>query len=214
VALVGVLTNLVFGRRQRLKMPLVIGLIALAIYGVLLSPYGHSLQKGLDRTFGGNRTSSQRTSGRSDQWLVAWHAFDHSFQTVLVGHGPGNGPEVYARYSSDVAGVKYAVGKKVALHSLFMQIMVETGLLGLFTVVGWLLVCLVKIFRRQMRTQEILPLVCFLGYGFIVITVSGNDINSGIFLGIALLGTAAVGKSLRDITTSERRNSWKPARTN
>ncbi len=190
VAVGGVLTNLAFGKKQQFKMLLVIGLGALAIQAVLISPYGNSLKKGLDRTFGGSRTSAQRTSGRSDQWLVAGHAVTQSINTIILGHGPGRGPEVYAKFSTEMEGIKYAVGKKVALHSLFMQIAVEAGLLGLLTLAVWLLVCGVKIFKRLRRTHEIFPLICLLGYVFIVITVSGNDINSGIFLGIALLGTA------------------------
>lgn len=213
VAANGLFLNFAFGKRQQMKMVFTVALIVLAVNVVLITPFGTTLQKGFERTFGGNRTNAQRTSGRSDQWRVAWHAFSHSPETMLLGHGPGNGPEVYAEYSGEVAGVKYAVGRKVALHSLFMEIAVEAGLLGLVLMAFWLLLCFEKIWRRMRKTGEIFSLVCFLGYVFIVITVSGNDINSGIFLGIAMLGTAAVQKISPARMPIMRRSLWKPAWT-
>jgi O-antigen ligase len=173
-------------------MLLIIALGLLAFQAVLVSPYGRSLKKGLDRTFSESRTASQRTSGRSDQWRVSYYAFMESLTTVMIGHGPGNGAEVYANYSREVGGVKYAVGKKVALHSLFMQMAVEAGCLGLFLLAFWLFLLFVKILGWTFTHRAVLPLVCFCGYVFVVITVSGNDVNSGILLGLAFLGTMLV----------------------
>ena len=195
VAAGGLLINLIFGRRQHLKMALIVGLGILAFQLVLLSPQGNSLRHGLDRTFGASRSNSNRTSGRSDQWLVAWRAFTQSINSVVLGHGPGLGPDIYARYSTEVEGVKYAIGRRVALHSLFMQIAVETGLLGLAAVCGWLALMGFKLLPETRRSRAVLPLASFMGYLFITISVSGNDINSGAFLGTALLGITRIPKT-------------------
>jgi O-antigen ligase len=192
VAAGGVFLCILLGGRQRFKMLAVIAIAAALIQGVLISPFGASLNKGITRTFSEKGSARHRTSGRSDQWLVAYHAFSHSPATMAIGYGPGNGAEVYADHSREVEGVKYAVGKKVALHSLFMQMAVETGALGVIALIAWLLLCFVKVFQFTFQSGATFPLVCFVGYVFIVITVSGNDINSGIFLGIALLGAMRV----------------------
>lgn len=191
VAAGGILTCTLLGRRQRMTMIVVIGIAAIAIQCVLLSPYGLSLKKGIDRTFDENRNVRQRTSGRSDQWRVAWYALNRSAETKLFGYGAGLGPTIYAAYSSEVPGVKYATGKKVALHSLFMQLMVETGFTGLFLLLSWLAVVFSQILKRLSEAGSIFPLICLLSYLFIVITVSGNDVHSGIFLGLALLASGS-----------------------
>jgi O-antigen ligase len=189
VAIGGMFIAFLTGRKQRIKMLLVVAMGFLALQVVLLSPYGNFLKKGLERTFSNKRTASQRSSGRTDQWLVAYHAFTQSVVTVLIGYGPGKGAEVYATFSHEVAGIKYAVGKKTALHSLFMQIAVEMGCVGLFLLNLWLCVAFIRIVRQTMLHRSILPLAYFFGYLFVVITVSGNDVNSGILLGLALLGS-------------------------
>ncbi|EEF63164.1 O-antigen ligase family protein [Pedosphaera parvula] len=192
VAAGGIMVTFLAGKKQRIIMLMTIALGFLAFQAVLLSPYGKSLKKGLDRTFSERRTASQRTSGRSDQWRVSYYAFTESPVTMLIGHGPGRGAEVYADYSHEVGGVKYAVGKKVALHSLFMQVAVEAGCLGLSLLGLWLFLIFIRITRQTLLHRAMLPLACYFGYLFVVITVSGNDVNSGILLGLALLGSMVV----------------------
>lgn len=190
VAVMGLAVSFVLGSRQRMKI-LAGGVVVLvAFVGIMLSPLRPSLEKGLNRTFSDTRSIRQKTSGRSDQWKVAYYAFSRTPRTILQGYGPGMGPLVYQKYSLEVPGVRYAIGRKVALHSLFMQIGVEAGVLGL----GLLGFGLATVFVRiiQNHTGMVLPLVCFLGYVIVVITVSGNDINSGVLFGMAILGTMKV----------------------
>jgi O-antigen ligase len=201
VAAGGIFLAIMFGHQQRLKMWIVLALSAVAIFAVLHSPYGPTLQRGLKRTFGEEESMRHRTSGRSDQWKVAWYAFNCSLETMIRGYGPGTGAEVYAKYSGLVDGVKYGVGKKVALHSLFMQIGVEAGLAGLTLLLAWLAVCFWKVARNTLQSGAIFLFVCFFSYLFIVVTVSGSDTNSGMFLGLALLGTVG-GMAAREATLS------------
>ena len=189
VAAVGLAVSLVLGNRQRLRIVALIGLAAVGVQLVLLSPYAEPFERGLNRTFGHDRTAAQRSSGRSDQWLVAQHAFLASPASMLFGYGPGRGGAVYARLSQQIEGIKYAVGHQVALHSLFMQVLVETGSVGLAFLVGWLFVGFVKTMGWTCQHKAMFPLVCFLGYVVVVVTVSGNDIISGVMLGTGLLTT-------------------------
>jgi hypothetical protein len=56
----------------------------------------------------------------------------------------------------------------------------------------WLGVLLFKNIRWARRTSEMFPLTCLLGYLVIVLTVTGFDGATGMYLGIALLPAARV----------------------
>jgi O-antigen ligase len=185
----GMLMVFMVGRGQRLWILLALAVVAALFFAVLQSSFGPELQKGLDRTFGAERTLRNRTSGRSDQWAVAFKATTASWDRILWGYGPGQGPVVYARFSEKVEGVRFAVGQEMALHSLFMQVAVETGLVGLGLLLGWLAMVGVRVARWTLRHRKIFPLVCFSGYVVVVLTVSGNDTISAMMLGMGLLAT-------------------------
>ncbi|MGA7990084.1 MAG: O-antigen ligase family protein [Thermoanaerobaculia bacterium] len=189
VAAVGLAVSLLLGQGRRLRLLLSVGIVAVVVSLLLQIPAGGAFERGLQRTFGGERSARQRTTGRSDQWRVAWLAATESAGALLYGYGPGHGPDVYARYSLETPEVQYGVGERVALHSLLMQIGVEAGLLGLVPVALWLGIVLRKVWRHGRNSGLLFPLVCFLGYGVIVLTVSGNDVFSGLLLGIALSAT-------------------------
>jgi len=189
VAVSGFIAAALFGRGQRLWLLVMGGVAALVFFSVLISPVGPMVQTGLDRTFGDERSIRSRTSGRSDQWRVSAHAMTRSPERLLFGYGPGQGPAVYARYSSELDGITYSVGRPAALHSLLMQLMVETGLVGLCVWLAWIVVALVKVLRWAVRTDRMLPLVCLGAYLCVILTVSGSDTGAGAALGIALLAT-------------------------
>ncbi|MEW6510872.1 MAG: O-antigen ligase family protein [Bacteroidota bacterium] len=205
----GILVALVFDGRSRGRLLLLIGLAAIILQAVLLSPYGEGLQAGLDRTFSEERSATSRTSGRSDQWVVTYYALTTSASSLLYGYGPGLSPRVYAKYSKEARGVTYAVGGEAQFHSLYMQVAVEMGLLGLTLFLTWLITGLVKNFRWMTRYKRIVPFVFFLGYMIIIVTVSGNDSVSGLFLGIGLLTTFRPDRRLRP---GSRREVRAPAR--
>jgi O-antigen ligase len=185
----GVILTAVFGQGQRMKLLLVGALVPLVVVVALWSPLGPGLQNKLDRTFRSERDLTGVTSGRSDQWAVAYQAAMTSWDRLLFGYGPGLGPTVYATYSERTDNVRYSVGRAVELHSLFMQLQVEAGLLGLVLFLAWLAVALFWVAVGTWSSGRLLPLVCFCGYVLTIATVSGNDTICGAMLGIGLLGT-------------------------
>ncbi len=189
VAVTGMMVALLFGRRQRARLLLVAGLAGMVGLAAWFSPVGPMLQAGVERTFNTDRSLRQRTSGRSDQWQVAYKAVNASTPRALLGYGPGRGPEVYARYSEEVEGVRYGVGRQAALHSLFMQVIVEAGLIGLLVLVVWLTATGVMLLRWTLTDGRVLPMICFVAYLLVIFTVSGNDTISGAALGLGLLPT-------------------------
>lgn len=193
VALIGIGCQFAFGRKGRglVLVALVLGFITLKL--VLASPTGAGLQAGLERTFSGERSPRNRTSGRSDQWIVAYNAFRESAGSMLFGHGAGLGPKIYARKSLETPNVEFEVGNEMALHSLYMQIAVELGLAGLLPFAVWIAIVGRRVIPWSRRTGYLLPTAGYLGYLAIAGTVSGNDTVSGAFLGLGLLGAAFAG---------------------
>lgn len=189
ICFAGLLTLILCGRGQRRKVIVILVAAGIGLSLIAISPFGGLVKKGWNRTFGADRSLAKRTSGRADQWVVSRYAFTRSLETMAHGYGPGLGPQVYAVYSTEMPGIKYSVGKKVALHSLFMQVAIEAGMIGLVLLLGWLLVLCSRLIANSIRSGLILPLACWAGYIVTVLSVSGNDMNSGILIGLALLGT-------------------------
>ncbi len=185
---VGLTVSFAWGKRQRFKL-LAGGLVVLAaVLAVLTSEYGDAVRRGYEHTFGEDRTLAQRSTGRSDQWTVAWRAFTSSAGSSVHGYGPGVGSEAYARVSATMA--VHGAGSQVALHSLFMQVVVETGLLGLVPLVALLAAAGVRVFRRTAQSGIVLPWACFLGFLLVAMTVTGFDTVSGVMLGLGLTVTS------------------------
>ena len=190
VAFAGLLCALLFSSRSRATV------LAGAMAGLVMfqlirwSPAGDVLDAAVERTFSSERSTRSRTSGRSDQWIVAWHAATETAGTMLWGYGPGSGAQVYAQKSKEVANVEFEVGHEMSLHSLFMQVGVETGLIGLVSLVAWCGAGAIRVAAWTRRSRLILPLACFAGFILIAATVSGTDTVSGMFLGLGLFATA------------------------
>ena len=190
VAFAGLVCGLLFSRRSR-ATALASALAGLVMFQVIRwSPAGDVLDAAVERTFSSERSTRSRTSGRSDQWIVAWHAATETAGSLLWGYGPGSGAQVYAKKSREVASVEFEVGHEMSLHSLFMQVGVETGLIGLVSLVVWCGAGAIRVAAWTRRSRLILPLACFVGFILIAATVSGTDTVSGMFLGLGLFATA------------------------
>jgi O-antigen ligase len=191
IAAAGLLVIFLFGARNRASV------VAAALAGVvlfqamLLTPVGGILEAAVARTFGEDRSASGRTSGRSDQWVVTYFALTESATSLLVGHGPGRGPAIYARKSIDLASVDFEVGREMALHSMFMQLLVEAGLLGFLPLVLWLAVLAARAIRWARRRGELMPALAVLSFLILASTVSAMDTVSGVFVGIGLLAASS-----------------------
>ena len=144
------------------------------------------MSKGIERTFSDERSAANRTSGRSDQWLVVEYAFTKSALNMILGYGPGRGNDIYERYSTRVPGLVYGVGRRITLHAFYMQLAVELGLLGLLPFVSGLLLALTRVVAWTRRSRILFPVMCMAGYIVIIFTVSGSDTVSASLLGVGL----------------------------
>ena len=156
--------------------------------GVLLAfvstDYGEPFQMGIERSFGEERTLAQATSGRSDQWRVAGTAVTSSKGHLVFGFGAGRNDLVFARYSAQLGPSIKGSGKLVVFHSIVLQILVETGLVGLMAFLAWLVTAMGRAARWCRGSGLMLPLCFGTGYCLTGLTVSGNDVMTGLLLGV------------------------------
>ena len=186
IAAVGVLVTVLFGGRRRWGVVGVVAAVALVVNLLLIGPYGDVLEKSIERTFSGERSAANRTSGRSDQWRVAEYVFTKSAPNMLLGYGPGRGIDIYERYSAGVPGVTYSAGSRAAWHAFFMQLAVELGLLGFLPFFLGILIAIARSLRWTRQTKLLFPIMSLLGYVVVIFTVSGADTLSASLLGMGL----------------------------
>ena len=87
-------------------------------------------------------------------------------------------------------GVRYALGRETTFHSLFMQVVVETGVLGLALLAVWFAPTLARAVKWLGKYGEALPLAAIAGYLCIGATVGAQGMGSGVFLGLGLLASS------------------------
>lgn len=194
VVLVGVMVIIFFQSQHRRKVFVGMFFAGCLLTGVLQTESGEKVLSFFEMATDAERTWSEKTTGRAQQWQL--------FPKVLAdspiwGVGPGRGPETWANYSWVDEEVTLRQGKNLAWHSIYLQIGVETGLLGLTILTGFLMKLTLHGFVYCRMTKDIVPLLailCFMAMG-----VFGHMLESlsGLFLGLAFLGTTFPPKTLR-----------------
>jgi ribosomal protein S18 acetylase RimI-like enzyme len=188
VAAGSMLVLLCLGKSQRLPAVFLIILLMLTIPIILDTRRGVYLEEWFARTVSADRTWTQVSSGRSDQWMLFPRLFSDS---PFWGYGPGLGRAQYAKYSSLDAWVEYRPNEEADWHSLYLQLGVEAGLIGLCSLALIILPLLFCCMKHLHATGEIVPLLGLVGFLIVAASVSAMDAISGVFLGLAFLSTKA-----------------------
>ena len=161
--------------RERKKILGSLIMIALVICALMLSGHGYSVMKYYDKVASTDRTLSQKTTLRSDQWITVGRILNDS---PILGAGLGQGYNANVEYGS----------QHFVFHSLYLQIAAETGVAGLVIVFLFLGRVLVDA-RKHLRTMgEVVPLLGIVAFLIVGLSVTGFDPLSGVYLGLALLG--------------------------
>ncbi|MCA1602831.1 MAG: O-antigen ligase family protein [Acidobacteria bacterium] len=189
IVVVNVMVLLLIGRRQRGMLLVSIVLLTLVTLVLLETQRGSSIVTFYERTFSPDRTLSQRSTGRSDQWLVFPRAFQDS---PIWGFGPGSGNSVYGKYST-IDDREIRLRGYVAWHSLYLLVGIETGIIGLMALTLLLAPLLFRALTHQRLSGESVPLLGAVGFLVIGLSVTGMDAASGVFLGLGSL--SAKGKA-------------------
>ena len=137
-------------RGQELRRMLAAGAVvsALLLGYVAVTPAGDALR---------HRIVATDSSGRTDLWRVAWNMAEaHPF----IGIGLGNFPVLSARYlDPGVQHVELFVGAPRAVHNAPLEVLAELGLLGLASIITFVLGCVtvlvrsVRVARRHCSAQ-------------------------------------------------------------
>jgi O-antigen ligase len=185
---------MLLNRRQRRVVVIYLALLVLVAAVVVHTSRGATVIAWYGRTFNADRSLLQKTSGRSDQWLL--------MPKVMAlappwGYGPGSGPAIYARFSLLDPRVSFRPGQEMAWHSLYQQVAVETGLVGSAVLLLFIAYLLRLGYRWWQLTGEVMPLLGTISFLVLVATVSGADPASGLFVGFGLVPGALLGESRR-----------------
>ncbi len=167
---------LVFLFNEQSRKTLLIALVIACIVGsvVLSTNRGSKSQGFFDKTLDSNRTLANRTNGRSRMWEAVPSIFAAS---PIWGWGPGSGRDVDYLYTH----------RHLLFHSLYLQVIVETGLLGtipLFLIMG---AAVVRAIGHLRKVGEVTPLVGMVAFMLLGLSVSAFDITAGILFGMALM---------------------------
>jgi O-antigen ligase len=163
-----------YNKPSRRTISIAIGLGIFASMIVLSTDRGSQITTVFDKTVDGDRTLNNRTSGRSSQWEALPQLFAVS---PIWGWGPGNGGDVDYIYTH----------RHLIFHSLYEQIIAETGLMGFIPLMIILAVTFRRAIRHYRRYGELTPMVGIVGFMMIGISVTAFDFISGVFLGLALI---------------------------
>ena len=185
---------MLLNRRQRRVVVVSLALLVLVAAAVVHTSRGATVIAWYGRTFNADRSLLQKTSGRSDQWLLMPRVMA---MAPPWGYGPGAGPAVYARFSLLDPRVAFRPGQEMAWHSLYQQVAVETGLIGSVVLLLFIAYLLRLGYRWWFLTGEVMPLLGTLSFLVLVATVSGADPASGLFLGFGLVPGALLGRPSR-----------------
>ena len=184
--LTAILVLFAYASKDRGKIIACAVLITMVISGLIASGHGDTLVKYYNKVASPDRTLSQKTTLRSDQWVTVARVLD---LYPVLGMGVGQG------YN---ANVEYG-GQQFVFHSLYLQIAAETGLLGLTLLFVFLVRVMTDARRLAKKTGEVVPLMAVTGFMAIGLSVSGFDPLSGVYLGLALLTVAPVEKRARQM---------------
>jgi O-antigen ligase len=181
MALVGLFCILAFGKTYRSSAWWMVVLVpTAALFITLLTGRGVSVVKFYSAVATADTTLSKKTTGRFSQWQRFPEVFENS---PIWGYGGGSGASIYHEFG----------GKELQWHSLYLQVLVETGSVG-FLIYGFLLLAIGNCARVHLRaTGEVVPLIAVVCYLTIGLSVAAIDAISGVYLGLGLVAGNSQG---------------------
>ena len=175
VVIVGGVAMLSTDRRQGRVVLASAAALTLAVFVWMRVEPSQTLQHYIEKTFSLEESWSKRTTGRAEQWAAIPRVIADS---PAYGFGPGNGRRISVLYAH----------KNIIWHSIYLQFVAETGLIGLGLLGAILAGFISRAWRHYRRAKELVPMLGILGFLTIGISVPALDGLSGMFLGLAFLG--------------------------
>lgn len=141
----------------------------------------------IERTEENQDNLNKISSGRIEQWIAVGDYIINSPGDLILGFGPGMQKEAFAIISSSTDNKKNAsfVGIAYAFHALPLQMIVEIGLIG--TIFFYFFIFLILIRSIKFMKISVYPVIAWVAFFSIGLSVSSFDVFSGLFLGISLI---------------------------
>jgi O-antigen ligase len=159
-------------RRAEIIRLLAVGTVAVAIWAHFADT--STLEKYIYKTF-----YSEEEWSSVNARVAQWESFPVAFADApIIGFGPGSGKQVSRQYS----------GHNLIWHSLYMQIGIECGSIGLALLGLFLGALLYNGFRHLRNHREIAPLLGIIGFMAIAVSIPAVDGVCGLLLGFSLVG--------------------------
>jgi O-antigen ligase len=179
VAAACIVTMLFFApRRLEIVRLLVIGTVAVSIWAHFADT--STLEKYIYKTF-----YSEEEWSSVNARVAQWQSFPVAFSDApIIGFGPGSGKGVSQRYS----------GHNLIWHSLYMQIGIECGSVGLVLLALLLGALVLNGFRHLRVHGEIAPLLGVIGFMTIAVSIPAVDGVCGLLLGFSLAGGSSASR--------------------
>lgn len=193
VAFVGIAVAVFYQSQQRRKIFVAFILMGCVLLGVLQTKSGEKAFVWFEKLTESDRSLTSKTSGRYEMWLLFPRVLEDS---PIWGVGPGLGKEAYAYYSLINKDVAFKKGEEMVWHSLYMNVGVETGIIGLAILAVFLWKLVFRGVRYRQVTGNVVPLIGILCFMTIGISVPALDGISGLFLGLAFLGTMPLQRQM------------------
>jgi len=137
----------------------------------------------IDKLDSSERSLNQLTTGRADQWAISiHHMFDTSWDNVIFGTGIGN--KTFYRDALRKYGMELeleSVGRAYVLHSLYLIIAVEMGIIAF---IYFVILLLYKLFEnyKLYKNNFIVPFYFSIAYVMTIFANQGIGIIGAIFI--------------------------------
>jgi O-antigen ligase len=179
IAVIGMCLILVFGKQNKRPLLLAVGLAAFATLALLSTERGAQVLYQYNRSLDGDRSLANRTSGRSIQWEALPRVFE---QSPVWGWGPGSGRDVVEKYT----------GHDLEWHSLYLQVIGDTGLLGFFILIAFIGMFFYRTTQHLRRYGEIGPIIGLISFLALGLSVQAIDAFSGVLIGMVFLPSGPI----------------------
>lgn len=177
-------------------IPLII-VIFLSVVIISNSRYAEVSEKWFNKTFKNEQGIAGASTGRYDQWkMAAFYIAKDDPLKVLFGYNPGKGPEFSRKYSTLVKVIPSMKGGGYVLHSLYLIILVEFGLVPFIILVFFLLKQYRKVFKIYKMYNFSIPLLVLTGYMIYIGSNSGLGIIPAMFISLFLLKPEQLNNSV------------------
>lgn len=176
-------------RRANIKSiaPLVLAVL-LSVVFISNSKYSDASTKWFKKTFKNERGLSAASTGRSDQYKMAgFYLVSADIKKVLFGYNPGKGPQFSLEYSRKADVNPTMVGKAMQLHSLYLNILIEFGLISFVIFIFFLIKSWERSFTIFKLYGNTIPFLTIIAYTIYIGSVSGLGIIPGMFISLFLM---------------------------